>query len=220
MSDRTALVLGATGLIGRHVVALLLADPAWSRVRVLARRPLPFAAEKLDLTVVDFERLNDHAELFAVDDIFCCLGTTMKQAGSREAFRRVDLDYPTDAARFGHVAGAKQFLLVSSLGANASSMFFYNRVKGELEQKIRSVGYDSLSVFQPSLLLGERENPRAMERFADAALRLVSWMLVGPLADAKPIEGEEVARAMVAVARRQPAGQHVLTTKAIRAAAS
>lgn len=219
MSDRTALVLGATGLIGRHVVELLLADPTWSRVRVLVRRPLALAHEKLEVQVLDFEQLPDHSELFAVDDIFCCLGTTMKVAKSREAFRRVDLDYPTDAARFGRVAGAKQYLLVSSTGANPHSMFFYNRVKGELEQKLRTAGYPSLSIFQPSLLLGARETPRMLERVAEVGLALISWLFVGPLSSLRPVQGEQVARAMVNRARRAPDGTRVLSFSDIRAEA-
>jgi len=222
---RTALVLGATGLVGRHLLAGLRREPRYGRVVVLSRRALPSkgpagpgargqarrrapafvvgsappgnTGPSVDVHQVDFDALEAHAGLFGVDDIFCCLGTTIRKAGSREAFRRVDLDYPLQAARLGRAAGARQFLLVSAVGADPSSRVFYNRVKGEVEAAVPGVGYPRMVIFRPSLLLGEREESRPGERVAEWVMRPLGPLMRGPLARYRPVEAERVARAMV-----------------------
>ena len=145
----TALLLGATGLVGGHVLDLLLADPAYRRVTVLTRRPLARMDPKLDQRATDFDRLRDHEISFAVDDVFCCLGTTIATAGSQEAFRRVDHDYVVDAARLAAEHGARRYLLVTAAGANARSRIFYNRVKGEAEDAVRALPLESAAILRP-----------------------------------------------------------------------
>ena len=137
---RTALVAGASGLVGGHVLRLLLEERAYVRVTVLARRELPLAHKKLEQRVVSFDRLAQIADFPRVNDVFCCLGTTLKQAGSREAFRTVDYTYVVELARVAVRHRAAQFLVVTALGAAPGSRIFYSRVKGEAEEAVRRLG--------------------------------------------------------------------------------
>ena len=216
MPDRTALLLGATGLVGSHCLERLLAHDAYARVVTLGRRPLECAHLKLTHHVVDFDRLADASDVMQGDDVFCCLGTTMKQAGSKEAFRRVDYAYPLEAARIAHARGAQQYLLVSATGADTSSLFFYNRVKGEVEEAIAQLDYDGFYVMRPSLLTGDRDETRWGERLAEGLLNVFSFALRGPLRRARPTPAADVAAAMVAIAVQQPGGMQVVEPDAIR----
>lgn len=205
--SRTALVLGASGLVGRHLLARLAADARWTRVVTLDRRPLEPVSDTHQPNVVDFDRLGDlEPALWASDDLFCALGTTIKTAGSRDAFRRVDLEIPAEAARRAHAAGATQMLLVSAMGADAGSRIFYNRVKGEAEDAVRAAGFEAVQIARPSLLRGAREETRVGESVAAAFLRLGEPLLVGPLAALRPIHARTVADALVALAGARPPG--------------
>jgi uncharacterized protein YbjT (DUF2867 family) len=194
---RSALVLGATGLVGSACVDLLLADASYERLRVLTRRPYPLSHAKLEAHVVDFDRLGERPELFRAHDIFCCLGTTIRAAGSQAAFRRVDLDYVVTAARTAVEAGAQQLLVVSALGADPGSRIFYNRVKGEMERAVRALPFRAVWVLRPSLLLGERAEPRPGERIAEAVSRPLRPLLLGPLRRWRPMDARRVALAML-----------------------
>src|SRR3954465_4030628 len=175
-NGRTALVLGATGLVGGLCLELLLADRAWSRVGAAGRgggvwgvggpRPSGRQHPRLAEVVTDFERLEEHADAFAVDAVFCCLGTTIRKAGSREVFYRIDHDYPVAAARLASARGARRFLLVSSLGGDAGSRVFYNRVKGEVERDVSAIPFEGVAIFRPSLILGPRPERRTAEDLA------------------------------------------------------
>jgi len=198
---RSALVLGATGLVGGHCLELLLGDPAWSRVAVLARRPSGRTHPRLTEVVADFERLEAHAEAFAVDAVFCCLGTTIRKAGSQEAFLRVDHDYPVAAARLASARGARRFLLVTALGAEAGSRVFYNRVKGEVERDVSALPFEGVALLRPSLILGDRAERRTAEALAQRLAPLAAPLLVGPLRKYRAIDATAVARAMVRLAR-------------------
>lgn len=217
MPDRTALLLGATGLVGRHTLARLARDGRWTRVVTLARRPIERASPTHTPHVVDFDRLADAAALFACDDVFCALGTTIKEAGSQGAFRRVDLEIPAEAARLARSAGVTQMLLVSSMGADARSRIFYNRVKGEAEAAVRGAGFEAVQIARPSLLAGDRDTPRAGERIGEAVLRIARPLLVGPLKNLRPTAADDVAAALVELAAAQRPGVHVYDPEAIRA---
>ena len=216
---RTALLLGATGLVGGHTLRLLAHDGRWGRVVTLDRRPLAAASTHHEPHVVDFEHAEDYADLLACDDLFCCLGTTMKQAGSEAAFRHVDLEIPAEAARLAHARGATQMLLVSALGADPGSRIFYNRTKGEAEAAVQGVGFESVGLFRPSLLTGDRDEARLGERVGEVVLGAVSPLLIGPLSSLRPTPAEAVARALVAVAAERPAGVHVYGPREIKARA-
>jgi uncharacterized protein YbjT (DUF2867 family) len=202
---RSALVLGATGLIGGHCVDLLLADPGSSRARVLVRRPFPRSHERLEAHVLDLDRMEDHPELFRVDHVFCALGTTIRKAGSRAAFNRVDVEYPITAARLAAEAGARGFVVVSAVGADPESRVAYNRSKGEMERGVRAAALP-VWILRPSLLLGEREENRPAESIAQRVLAPLSPLLIGPLRRYGPVHGRTVARAMLRVAGLGGAG--------------
>jgi uncharacterized protein YbjT (DUF2867 family) len=214
---RTALVLGATGLVGGHCVELLLRDQAWRRVTVLARRETGRTHPRLDARIVDFERMGEQADAFAVDDVLCCLGTTIKQAGSQQAFRRVDHDYVVRTAELARERGAGCFLLVSALGADAGSRVFYNRVKGETERDVAALGFEGVALLRPSLLLGRRAELRAGEGLAQKAAPLLSPLLVGPLRKYRAIPAATVARAMLRLAKDGITGVRVVENDEIAA---
>ncbi len=218
--SRTALVLGASGLIGGHLLDRLLDESAYDHVTTLGRRPLGRSHPKLTDAVVDFDRLAGDASRFEdVDDLFCCLGTTRKAAGSDEAFRRVDFTIPLDAARLAAERGVRQVLVVSSLGADPAASTLYLRTKGELEARLRVFPLERLQIFRPSLLTGERTEARSGEALAEKVLGVLSFALRGPLAKLKPIAAEMVAAAMVQVALGPLDGTNVFESEQIRAQA-
>lgn len=212
---KTALLLGATGMVGNECLQLLLDDPSYNEVRVLARKPAVGHHPKLQWSVGDLDRMHSRPGLFAVDDVFCCIGTTIKKAGSQEQFRKIDFEYPLEAARAAQRTGAKQFLIVTSLGADPGSRVFYSRVKGEVEWELRSVGIPTLVIFRPSFLMGERKESRPGERFVLALFRFFAGAFIGPLRKFRPIEARNVARAMVKAATAAGAGVSVFESDQI-----
>lgn len=215
MSD--ALVAGGTGLVGRRLVGLLLASGCFDRVHSLGRRPLGIDDPALVEHTVDFDDLS--AAGLAVGDVsaaFCTLGTTIRSAGSKAAFRRVDHDFVLKLARFALDRGAGSFLTVSSLGADPASGNFYLRVKGETERNLADLGFRRLVILRPSLLTGDREEFRAGERASQVLLGLVSPLLLGPLGRIRPISDEEVARAMLRLAIDARDGTRVVESDEIR----
>jgi uncharacterized protein YbjT (DUF2867 family) len=215
--SRAALLAGGTGLVGSHVLKVLLADKHWDRVVSIGRRPTSERHAKLEHRVVDLGAVEALTDLDHADDVFCCLGTTIKQAGSQEAFRRVDHDFVVGVARAGLRAGATQFLLVSAIGADPASRVFYSRVKGETESDVRKLPYRAIQIFRPSLLLGERSEFRLGERLATVLAPLMVLVLFGPLRRYRPIQAADVARAMVNIAHEAPRGPNVFEYDAMRA---
>lgn len=193
----TALIAGASGLVGRELLTQLLAAAEYDRVIALGRRPLALTHPKLVQVTADFSALEKVTADLRCDDAFCCLGTTIKTAGSREAFRAVDHAAVLALAWAAQRNGARRFFLVSSLGADAGSRVFYTRVKGETEEALQVLGFETLAIFRPSLLLGRRERPRLGERFMSAVLWLAEPLLIGRLRQYRPIEAGVVARAMM-----------------------
>jgi uncharacterized protein YbjT (DUF2867 family) len=212
---RSVMLLGATGLVGRECLRLLLADPGVTRIVALTRRALDDQAlwPKLHVEIVDFDQLQAHGELFGVDQIFCALGTTIKKAGSRDAFRRVDFTYALTAARLGAEHGAHHFLLVSALGASAESRIYYSRVKGQLEDALRTLPYPSVTIVRPSFLVGERDEFRLGEELA----KRVGWFAPGKY---KPVSAARVAAALVRAAQDNAPGLHILESNDIPLAAT
>lgn len=204
-----AYVVGGTGLVGRSLVDALLAAPDVERVVSLARRASSPARAKFEERIVAFDALEKTLGGERMTHAFCCLGTTIGVAGSKEAFRRVDFEYPLYFARAARNAGARSFLLVSALGANPTSSIFYNRVKGELEAALREVGFATLHLLRPSLLLGERTEARTGEKLGAVLARPLRGLLTGRLAKYAPIAGSDVALAMVELARRNDVGVFV-----------
>ena len=211
-SSKTALVVGATGLIGNLLTHQLLESSLYGKINVLVRKPLTWKHARLQEIKYDFDRPN--GLLIQADDIFCCLGTTMKKAGSREAFQQVDYQYPMDVARQGLANGASQFTIVTSMGADPNSTFFYNRVKGEVERDLTALNYPTLLIFRPSLLLGNRTgDSRLGERLAEGAMRLFAPLIP---AKYKGIEASKVAQAMLTTAQQNHTGKHIFESDALQ----
>lgn len=206
---RSALIVGATGLVGNELLHILLQSNAYENVKILIRKPIAINHPKLTQKLVDFNELEKYEEEFTVHDVFCCLGTTIKKAGSQEAFKKVDFEYPLKVAKLAKNNGAKQFLIVSAMGANSHSRIFYNRVKGEIEEALKQVQLPSLHIFRPSLLLGKRNEFRFGERVAEILSPILSPLLSGKLRKYKPIQGKDVAQAMYQIAKNNRTGEFV-----------
>ena len=170
-------------------------------------RPLGIAHPRLRENIVDFDRPETWREHPAVDDVYCCLGTTMKKAGSREAFCRVDYDYPVGIAREASRKGAARFLVVSAIGADPGSRVYYSRVKGEMENAVRAFSFRAVNIFRPSLLLGARSETRILEGIGRFASRVVTPLMIGKLKKYRPIEAAVLAWAMVRVATEEIEGR-------------
>lgn len=210
---KTALIAGASGLVGQHLLHLLLHSEVYDHIIALVRSPLNKQHPKLIEHIVNFDKLEEHSALFAVDDVFCCLGTTIKKAGSQEVMYRIDVDYPYSIAKLSQQQGAQQFLVVSAMGANPNSSIFYSRMKGELEQKLATLGYPSLSILRPALLLGERNEVRVGERIGAIVAKGTAWLMAGPLKKYKAIEGRQVARAMLKISRVEKNGVYIYSNE-------
>lgn len=194
---KTAIIAGASGLVGGHCLQLLLNDASYDTVIAPVRKKLPLEHPKLRQHVVDFDDLRASAGILRGDELFCCLGSTMKKAGSREAFRKVDYEYPKALAEIARGNGVKRFLIVTALGADPRSRIFYNRVKGEVEEAVRALPFEAVHILRPSMLLGERRESRPAERIGGAAMRALAFLMRGPLKNYRAIRAEDVARAMV-----------------------
>ena len=204
-----ALLVGATGLVGQQCLRLLTQDPAVGTVRLLVRRPMAVDSPKVQVCVADFDRLEAHADWLAADWVFCALGTTIAKAGSRAAFRQVDFDYPLQVAQLAKAQGAQRFLLVSATGADARSKVFYSRVKGELEEAIADIGFESVTFARPSLLAGDRDEVRIAERIG---LKF-GWLMPERY---RPVQASQVAQGLVNAAKSGRPGVHGLTNLELR----
>jgi uncharacterized protein YbjT (DUF2867 family) len=210
MSPRTAVLLGASGLVGGYCLRALLESDDWSRVIVLTRRDLGLAAHpKMGQNVVaDMGKLGP-SEFAGASDVFCATGTTIRKAGSQEEFQRIDYEMPLAAARAALEAGAQQFVLVSSVGADPGSKNFYLRTKGELERDLIQLKFRAIHILRPGLLLGHREEFRPGELLATRIAPLLNLTLYGPFKQYRSIAAEKVGKAMVGAARQQELGTFV-----------
>ncbi|TVR77971.1 MAG: NAD-dependent epimerase/dehydratase family protein [Chitinophagaceae bacterium] len=196
-NGKVALVIGSTGLIGQHLTKLLLENPDFESVKVFVRKKSTLYHPKLKQIVTDFENPDSYREQLSGDYLFCCLGTTRKKAGSKAAFKKVDYDYPVNFARIALENNVKKMMIVTAIGANSQSTFFYSKVKGEVEDSLKLMDFDQLFVFQPSLLLGERKEKRFLENLTAYVLKLSSFALTGFLSKYRPIPAEVVAASMI-----------------------
>jgi uncharacterized protein YbjT (DUF2867 family) len=206
----TAIVAGATGLVGGECLQRLIVETRYSRVIAVARRELgpELRHRKLRVVVADFDRLDRVQEELRGDHVFCALGTTIRKAGSQARFRVVDHDYPLRLAELTRSNGAQHFSIVSALGASRGSPFFYSRVKGDVEAALREMGWPGLAIFRPSVIAGERAESRPLERLGERLLRFApaTW---------RPVAACDIAAAMIGVALRSPPGVTVVESRHI-----
>ena len=201
----TATLIGATGLIGNYLLEELLGDNYYDTVRILIRRPIELTHPKLEKKLVDF---NDSDSLLVAlsnsDVVFCAIGTTQKKVkGDNAAYRKVDYDITVNAARFCKMTGCGKFILVSSVGANSKSNNFYLKLKGEVEDAVKDVGLKSVYIMRPSVLLGDRKEFRLGEKISKRLMSTFSFIIPSKY---KPVHGRDVAKAMVAAAKKSEEG--------------
>jgi uncharacterized protein YbjT (DUF2867 family) len=207
---KVALVAGSTGLIGSQLLEILLSDSYYDKVIAPTRKPLDIQHPKLTNPVISFDKLSEHSNELKADDFYCCLGTTIKKARSKEAFRKVDFEYPLTFAQMAKENGSENFLLVSALGANKDSSIFYNKVKGETEEAIAAVGIKSVHILRPSLLIGPRKEHRSGEDAAKVVYKYLDFLVPEKY---KGIESIRVARAMIAFAKKDQPGTFIHESK-------
>jgi len=213
---KTAILIGASGLVGKNCLTKILDSKDYKKIKVFVRSSLDFKHPNLIEHKVDFNRISDYKELFEGDDIFFCLGTTMKQAGSREAFKLVDYEYPLEIAKIGLEKKTKLFSIITAMGANPKSPVFYNKVKGLLEKELKNFGFPFLQIFRPSLLIGERDQKRTGEDFANKISPFIEPILQGPLKKFRPISGQAVGFAMAYTASHRLPGVHIYQSDKIQ----
>jgi uncharacterized protein YbjT (DUF2867 family) len=205
--NNTVVVFGATGLVGRELVSELIENTDCEKVITVTRSRLPFLNPKLEqVQLTDFSALMHVKDKLSATTFYCCIGTTIKAAGSKAAFRQVDLEIPLQIARLANAISVSNLVIISSIGAQASSSNYYLRTKGEMENAVRITYNGNLKIVRPSLLMGNREKFRFGEKFAIAFMKIFGWMLAGPLRKYKGIYARDVAKAMIKVARL-PAGK-------------
>jgi uncharacterized protein YbjT (DUF2867 family) len=215
MTGKTATLIGATGLIGSHLLQMLLDDPYFETVKILIRRPLELTHPKLEKKLVDFG--NSDSMLVAIDNsdvVFCAVGTTQKKVkGNKEAYRKVDYEIPVRAARFSKMTGCETFVLVSSVGANSKSGNFYLKLKGEVEDVVKATGLNSVHIMRPSMLLGERKEFRSGEKIGKGIMTAFSFLIPSKY---KPVHAKKVAKAMLAAAKENKEGFFVYENDQIK----
>jgi len=194
---RTAIVAGASGLIGKELVQKLIRSDQYSRIYVLSRKKSGLVNVKIKELVIDFNKIDQLKFDERIDDVFCTLGTTMKQAGSRDNFKKVDYEYVVALAKLGKFLGASKFLVISAMGANSKSSVFYNKVKGMTEEALIDIGFNQLVILRPSLLLGERSEMRFAERLSGLLMKGLNFIIPD---NYKAIKAEKVANSMIKMA--------------------
>ena len=213
---KTALVIGSTGLIGSHLLNILLESKEYSKVIAFTKRDLGIKNSKLVQHIIDFDQPETYSQLIVGDDFFCTIGTTIKKAGSQKEFRKVDFEYPKQFASFALQNNVTQFLIISSLGANASSSNFYLKTKGEIQEYLKATDFETVAVLQPSLLLGDRTEFRLAEKVGGFFMKVLSFVFFGNLKKYKPIEGKTVAKALFTIAQRSNVGFKIYESDTIQ----
>jgi uncharacterized protein YbjT (DUF2867 family) len=203
---KTALIIGSTGLIGSQLLEILLESADYDKVIAFVKRDTGKTHAKLTQHIIDFDKPESYQNLVVGDDFFCTIGTTIKNAGSKEAFRKVDFGYPQQFAAFALKNDVKQFLIISSLGADKAAGNFYLKTKGEIEDYLKQSSFTSVSIVRPSLLLGDRKEFRLGEKIGAFFMKTFSFVFSGGLKKYKPIESETVAKALFRIAQKNKKG--------------
>ena len=213
---KTGLIIGSTGLIGSHLLDLLLESQEYDKVITFVKRDSGIQHPKLKQHIIDFDKPETYKELVVGDDFFCSIGTTIKKAGSQDAFRKVDFEYPKQFASLAQQNKVNQFLIITSLGADANSSNFYLKTKGEIQDFLKNCAFESISILQPSLLLGNRTEFRLGEKMGVYFMKLFSFLFIGNLKKYKAIQSEAVAKAMFIIAQKNYKGFQIIESDSIQ----
>lgn len=210
MNELTAVVIGATGLTGNLVIEELLKDNSFKTVRALVRRKFDTSHPKLQQHIVDFNNIDNYATSFGEGDIiFCCIGTTQKKVNKdKNAYTKIDFDIPVNAAKIGISKGFKKYQIVSAIGANENASNFYLNLKGKTENALKQYPFESIGIFRPSILNGNRTETRTGEKIMQTVMDLLSFLLLGPLEKYRAIGADNLARAMVKESKLNKKGVH------------
>lgn len=209
-------LIGATGLVGNLLLEKLAQATEVRSIKAITRKPLDKVPFKTENIVIDFNRMQEFASELKADVFICCLGTTIKVAGSQEAFHRVDYDYVVQFAKIAEQNHASKFQVVSAMGADANSTVFYNRTKGEMEKKLKELKIPQIEIFQPSLILGERKDKRAFEDLAQNLAPKLGFIFKGPLQKYRPIKATDIAAAMAKTSLQSKGGQFTYSSNQIQ----
>lgn len=213
--SKKAILIGATGLIGTDLLQKLLGSTSYSEVLVIARKKIIENNPKLKQLVINFDEIHQHSSEIIGDDIFCCLGSTVKKTPDLTIYKKIDYQYPLDIAQIAFGNGAKNYHLVSSMGANPKSKLFYIRTKGEIERDLQNLSFQSLHIYRPSLLDGHRKEERSAENIMINLMRMINPILVGPFRKYRSIKIEKVAAAMLNQANKNLKGVHIYNSNEI-----
>ncbi len=207
--NKKAILFGATGLIGQDLLGKLLLDEAYNEVLVISRKPITVVNTKLKQLIINFDELADYRSEIVGDVVFCCIGTTIKKTPDLTLYRKIDYQYPLDVANIAYANGAKQYHLISAMGADVRSRLFYNRTKGEVERDLQKVPFDAIHIYRPALLDGNRKEDRVAESLMTGLFKLINPILIGSLKKYRSIKIEKVADAMLNNANSNKKGLNV-----------
>lgn len=210
---KTAIIIGATGLVGSTLAKQILENPEYSKVTLLLRKPLDLQHPKLTQEIIDFDK-PDSTKIIG-DDLFCAMGTTLRKAGSKQAQYKIDCTYPFEMGKIAKTNGVKQYILVSSIGSDANSSSFYLRTKGDLEQKIKALGFENFISVRPSFILGDRQEFRLGEKIGIVLAKVISPLLIGSLKKYRGIEAAQIAKGMQVLANKGLKGVHFIESDAL-----
>lgn len=206
MNMKSALVFGASGLTGQHCLMQLLASSKYESVTIFVRKKLAISHPKLVQHEINFDNLASASSAFNIDHVYCCLGTTIKKAGTKSAFKAIDLDLVVQIAKLSKQHAVECFSVISSIGADKGSLSFYTSIKGQMEQALIAIGLNKLIIARPSLLLGERKEQRLLEHISIRLCKALSWLFIGSLAKYKAIDAKSVAKALIVYANKENNG--------------
>jgi uncharacterized protein YbjT (DUF2867 family) len=208
--NRTAIIIGSSGLVGKQLLNYLLQDTQYNLITIIVRKSLNWKHPKLKEVITDFNNLDSLTEYLITSDLFICTGTTIKKAGSKAAFKKIDLELPYSLSKIAIKNNVENLYIISALGANSRSQVYYNAIKGELEDLIKQLSFKKICIFQPSLLLGKRSEFRLTELIAQYSMRFLNIFMIGPLANYKGVYDWQVAKAMQINSHLELLGVHVI----------
>jgi uncharacterized protein YbjT (DUF2867 family) len=214
-NQKTAIIAGATGLVGEQALIQLLSDPLYDKVIAIVRKPIALTHPKLEQQVIDFAQLPGAIGSLKADHGFCCLGTTIKAAGSKERQYIIDHDYIVAFGKGCHSAGVNRFTVVSSIGAKVDSSNFYLRTKGEMERDLQTIPFSGLYILQPSFLIGERKEFRSGEKIAIVLMKVLNPLMIGGLAKYRGVNASAVAQRMISIIKMAEDGVKIIRSDEI-----